>query len=102
MVIQEKMHETYANMEAEMHETYANIDVKMHETYANVRFYSEKRETSKLRMEAPSPMAHVIGSSFFKGLTAIIRDTSWQKIYGPNFQQMTLFHLSEYWLAKWG
>ena len=70
------MHETYANMEAEMHETYANIEVKMHETYANVRFYSEKRETSKLRRAAPSPKAHVIGSSFFKGLTAIDRDTS--------------------------
>ena len=96
------MHETYANMGVKMHETYANMKVKLHETYATVRFYSEKRETSKLRMEAPSPMAHVIGSSFFKGLTAIVSDTSWQKIYGPNFQQMTPFHLSEYRLARWG
>ena len=39
---------------------------------------------------------------FFKGLAAIDSDTSWQKIYGPNFQQMTPFHLSEYRLAKWG
>ena len=96
------MHETYANMEVKMHETYANMEMKMHETYANVRFFSKKRETSKLRMADPSPEAHVIGSSFFKGLAAIIRDTSWQKIYGPNFQQMTPFHLSEYRLAMWG
>ncbi len=60
------MHETYANMEMKMHETYANMGVKLHETYANVRFYSEKRDSSKLRMADPSPKAHVIGSSFFQ------------------------------------